>query len=167
MRITPRNYARSNRIWEGTIPVAEFSRLPDEFNGDDAQAFIRLEFYLDEQQRSRMKGRVALVGELLCQTCLNHLNTEKSIEIDACILSEEEASKVLDDSLDIIECEHGPVDLVDLIEDDLLLGIPWKACEGSNNCLDVTQEVQVLHEATTRKTTQPFRNLRALLEDSG
>jgi len=164
MLITPHLQARAERSWTGSIALSEFTRLQSEFQQPEkAKVDVSLDFFMDDERRIRMKGRIKVDGDLVCQRCLNSLKTTLEIEIDVCILYTSVRKRIDTGDLDVIECEKGPIHIVNLIEDDLLLGIPWKACTTDAECLEDTKNISEFQSESTVGITRPFKDLGKLL----
>lgn len=162
MIVSPRAYARARRIWKGSIPVSKFKRLATEFDDDDAITEIDVSFSFDEWQRVRIEGTVLIQGRIPCKQCMKPLVGQVTSTIDAVIVDDERHSKELLKETDVIVCEDGPVSLVDLLEDDLILSMPWKACDVGKNCRDLSH-LSDSRARTEAKMQRPFSELKDLL----
>ena len=165
MLLSPRDYARGRRHWTGEIPLTSFTRLNQEFSDQKAKVEIDLSFYLDANERVRMEGIAKVKDKLICQQCLEALESQITAEIAVCLMSETEIAKEDLKKFDVLECDDGPIPVVDLIEDDLLLNIPWKVCQSAAECVseykdDDSQQANDTSDATTR----PFADLKRLLD---
>ena len=164
MLLSPRDYARSRRVWNGAVPLSRFSRLVSEFGDQEAQVDVELQFYRDGNRRIWMKGNAHVKGAMLCKQCLNHVNTTLEAEIDACLMTPEEITKDASVKFDVVEYEDSSVSIVDLVEDDLIMSIPWRACLDDSNCAQGYGSEQLPDEETEVETTKPFADLRDLID---
>lgn len=164
MLLSPRDYARSRRWWNGTVPLSRFSRLVSEFGNQEAQVDVELQFFRDGNRRIWMKGSANVKGAMLCKQCLNHVDTTLEAEIDACLMTPEEITKDVSVNFDVVEYEDSPVSIVDLVEDDLIMSIPWRACLDESNCAGGFSSDQLHDEAIEIETTKPFADLRDLID---
>ena len=164
MLLSPRDYARSQRSWDGVVPLSRFSRLCSEFSGQEGQVEVELEFYRDGNRRIWMKGTARVKGAMLCKQCLNHVDATLQAEIDACLMTPEEISKDESVKFDVVVYEDSPVSIVDLVEDDLIMSIPWRACLDESNCARDFSDDQPHDEGVEVETTKPFADLRNLIK---
>ena len=164
MLLSPRDYARSQRSWNGVVPLSRFSRLCSEFSGQEGQVEVELEFYRDGNRRIWMKGSARVKGAMLCKQCLNHVDATLQAEIDACLMTPEEISKDESVKFDVVVYEDSPVSIVDLVEDDLIMSIPWRACLDESNCATDFSDDQLHDEGVEVETTKPFADLRNLIK---
>lgn len=166
MFLSPRDYARSRRRWKGAVPLSEFTRLVSEFGTGKAQVEIELEFYLDGNQRVRVKGYAQVRSSLLCKQCLNHVDANLHAEIDAYLMTSLELDKETSMQIDVIEYENHPVSIVELVEDDLIMSIPWRACSDDSNCSQGFTDDQSHRKEMEDDAIKPFADLRNLINES-
>lgn len=168
MKVSPREYARNNRRWHGEIPVTSFDRLAHEISATTEVVDVQLAFLRDENDLIRMHGHAAVTAEVGCHRCNESVTTTIRADIDARIVRSDEIARDLAQDTDVIVITDNPVSVTDLIEDDLILSIPWRVCEQQEDCPNLgevdaseTQDGD-LDDALQR----PFANLRQLLNDS-
>ena len=164
MLLSPRDYARSRRWWNGAVPLSRFSRLVSEFGNQEAQVIVELQFYRDGNRRIWMKGNAQVKGAMLCKQCLTHVDTTLEAEIDACLMTAEELAKQGSVKFDVVEYEDSSVSIVDLVEDDLIMSIPWRVCPNESNCEEGFSSTQLGDEENEIETTKPFADLRDLID---
>ena len=164
MLLSPRDYARSQRSWNGVVPLSRFSRLGSEFSGQEGKVEVELEFYRDGNRRIWMKGSARVKGAMLCKQCLNHVDATLQAEIDACLMTPEEITKDESVKFDVVEYEDSSVSIVDLVEDDLIMSIPWRVCPNESNCEEGFSSTQLGDEKNEIETTKPFADLRDLID---
>lgn len=164
MLLSPRDYARSRRWWNGSVPLLKFPRLVSEFGNPEAQVDVELQFYQDGNRRIWMKGNVQVRGAMMCKQCLNHVDTTLEAEIDACLMTPEEITKDASVAFDVVEYEDSSVTIVDLVEDDLIMSIPWRACLDESSCAEGLNSDQLYDEEIEIETTKPFADLRDLID---
>ena len=163
MFLLPQEYARGHRPWKGTVPLTAFRRVRSDFGSTNCKVEIDLEFYLDGNKRSWMRGTAKVAGLLQCKQCLKHVQSVLFAEISACLMSTSEIEEEDISQFDVVEMEEGPMSIVDLVEDDLIMSLPWKACRNDDECasdrFDKTSAKMQVDEGHSR----PFANLKQLL----
>ena len=167
MKVSPRDYARNNRRWRGEIPVTSFDRLAHEISTDTEFVEVQLAFSRDESGHIRMQGQASLTADVACHRCSESVVTTISAEIDARIVRSEELARDLAQDADVIVVPDNPVPVTDLIEDDLIMSIPWRVCEQQEDCpnLGVSGARESQDGNLDDSMQRPFANLRRLLDD--
>ena len=94
------------------------------------------------------------------------METTIQADIDARIVRTEETARQLAQESDVIVVQDNPVAVSDLVEDDLIMSIPWRVCENREDCpnqdVEITDESQDADRGVSSQ--RPFANLRELLD---
>mgnify|MGYP000051729119 FL=1 len=86
---------------------------------------VNCRFERDAQRRAFLRGDIATVVTLTCQRCLETMELSVQATIDlALVYDEEHAEKLAEDVDYLVAPEQGLV-LAEVIEDELLLNIPF------------------------------------------
>ena len=167
MKVSPSDYARTNRRWHGEIPVTSFDRLVHEVSADTEVVDVQLAFSRDENDRIRMRGHASVTAEVGCHRCSDSVATSIRADIDARIVRSDEIARGLAQDTDVIVVTDNPVSVIDLIEDDLIMSIPWRVCEQEEDCpnLDEVDDGETQDGDLDDSMQRPFANLRQLLND--
>ena len=117
-------------------PLASFARLRDMVEGDTGSVDIDLRFYVDEQKLRRIDGRVHAAVQVCCQRCLQPM----PIEVDsgfavAAVWSDDDAEQLPRD-IDPYIVGDEPQDLRELIEDELIISLPYISFHDSGTCAE-------------------------------
>jgi uncharacterized protein len=126
---------------------------------------FRLDFAYDEQGQAAVEGEVHSQINLVCQRCLEEVSHALVARIDlAIVASEEQASEMV--NLESIVVSDDSVTLVDLLEDDLILGVPGQVCPDPDTC-EFTPQFQFSRKivAEKEKRPNPFEILGLLKPD--
>jgi len=134
MDLSPYQLAREQRELTLNLPLGEFPRLAALVAeaGGDVQVSVR--FFRDDQNRCRMQGTLASSQRMLCANCQVVDGFELAVEVDACLLSSEDAARKLMGEIDPLVIEGVHATPAELFEDDLLLGLPERPCRGRLDC---------------------------------
>ena len=162
MNLSPREYARNNRRWRGSVPISSCERLAQELTTDCESVDVQLAFSLDENGHIRMQGQAVFAANVACHRCAEFVATTICADIDARIVRTEERARDLVPEADVIVVTDNPVDVSELIEDDLIMSIPWRVCENQKACENLVDDAQAAGSPET--TQKPFANLRELLK---
>jgi len=131
--VSPHELARKGGQFSGEIPLAAFPRLGPLVLGDGTVT-VELGFARDEEGRCHVRGRATLAPTLQCQRCLEPVVSALAIEIDMCVVRSDEQAAELADQFDTFVLTEDEVLVIDLIEDDLLLGLPNQVCDAYDAC---------------------------------
>ncbi len=124
----------------GTIvarePLSSFARLDDMLEGGEGGVDIELRFHIDHQKLRRIDGRVRAAVRVCCQRCLQPM----PFEIDssfavAAVWSDEDAGHLPRDVDPYIVGEE-PQDLRELVEDELIVSLPYISYHDSGPCAE-------------------------------
>ena len=163
MKVSPRDYARNNREWRGKVPLSTFERLASDIQSESESVEVQLAFSLNENEHVRIQGHATIDAAIACHRCMESIATTVRADIDALIVRSDRLAQKLAHDVDVIVVEDNPVEIASLLEDDLLMSIPWRVCASENDCPNL--ESKVLDEKPdTGDTQRPFANLRSLLE---
>lgn len=167
MKVSPREYARNNRSWRGEIPVTTFDRLVSEISADTESVEVQLAFSCDENDHVRMQGHASVIAEVACHRCSESVSTTIRADIDARIVRSEDIASNLAQDTDVIVVTDNPVSVTELVEDDLIMSIPWRVCQQPEDCPNLGDgETGEIEDGDSDDATQrPFANLRQLLND--
>lgn len=133
VEVDPRRFCRDSQAWETQSDVSAFPRLAREFT--QGALFCRVAGQAD--QRGGLSLRLAIRGEveLTCQRCLGAMPHVVQIERTLHLARNEAELERLDalpDSDAILVGET--LDLVDLVEDEVLLGLPLAPMHAEGEC---------------------------------
>lgn len=164
MKIALRDYARNNRCWKGKVKTAFCKRLATELNGASSSIDVGLEFSVNDENRVHVKGLAYVEAIIDCHRCMKGVATAIKAEIDALVVRSEEVAKDLAQSDDVILVSEDPVPVSELIEDDLIMSIPWRVCVSGDQCDNLSgMPLRGSIQKKAEDTHSPFANLRDLL----
>ncbi|MBV1906554.1 MAG: DUF177 domain-containing protein [Pseudomonadales bacterium] len=130
--LSPKKLCRKQALVQGSLPFSDFSRYKRIGHSDQSVDFY-LNFAFDDQSLAAVRGRVKSHINLVCQRCLREVTRELEVQVDLIVLeSEEQASEL--NHLDSIVVASDSISVVDLIEDDLILGVPEQVCPAFKDC---------------------------------
>jgi uncharacterized protein len=178
--LNPWKAADGRRTFEGTMPLARMQRLvpllaPRTGAGDSADAAgsetawadarFRVDFAHDRQGNVTVELWVDAELPLICQRSLRpYLEPVKRHSV-LVVVESVEAQELLPEDYEPVLVEHGRLALLDLVEDELLLGVPQvprdPAVKEVDLSTDAGPEVPAASEAET--TRRPFEGLAGLL----
>lgn len=165
VKVSPRDYARNNRRWRGEIPVDSFDRFGREISTQKDFVEVQLAFSRDGNDHIRMQGQAVIEAEVACHRCSESVSTTICAVIDARIVRSEAVAQDLAKEEDVIVVQDNPVEIHELVEDDLIMSIPWRVCENQEDCPNLGDGIvgERQDESQQESKQKPFANLRELL----
>jgi uncharacterized protein len=115
-----------NGYFEGEIPLSNMNRIAEmlhpEFDAENSSVILKFEFLRDESNSPLIDGQLETSLVLECQRCLGSL--EKHVVQDFRLMIDASDELVQESSLDTLYSDDGCIDIVEVVEDELILGIP-------------------------------------------
>jgi uncharacterized protein len=127
--------ARDRGVLEGTLDVGESERLADRIAADAATIKWRIEGTNDSLGRPAL--RISISGDvpLTCQRCLSPFALPVTQSTIAVLARSEGEADVFDaESDDEVLVANHPLDPAELIEDELLLTLPYAPMHEAGAC---------------------------------
>ena len=133
VEVEPKRFCTGSQSWETRASVSAFPRLAKEFT--QGELFCRVDGSVDARGAMRLHVRVEGVPTLCCQRCLGDL--AHTLAIDRVVMLARDAAELerleADPDCDVIPLENR-LDLVALIEDEVLLGLPLAPMHAVGEC---------------------------------
>ena len=151
--------SRGGRV-EGDLDVHSLTRLQDLLLDDRGTLSYRLTGRLDELRRPRLKVAVSGILVLQCDRCLERMDFAVALESEVLLVAPG-AAPTDDDDPDSPEwVEAGKeLDIRELIEDELVLGLPMATRHPSEQCGKAGKSAQEQDKVPASGTRQPFARL--------
>jgi len=104
-------------------------RLPrlEEIAPGRGQVFVDMTFDLDGHDRPWVRGTVEVTVAATCQRCLQQFDHHMRERFALCITRAEQASQLATEA-DVLVAEAEAVSIADVVEDELILGLPERLC---------------------------------------
>ena len=123
-QIDPFRLAEAGARLSGHLPLRQFQRLRQVLADDTGELAVKLDFDVDELGVPVVLGRIHATLLLTCQRCLEAFAFPVDAQIElAWVKTEQEADK-LPLRYEPYVVEAAPLQLNDVIEDELLLALP-------------------------------------------
>jgi len=107
------------------VPLVKFSRLTTDLVHTNGSVKLNCQFERDAQHVAYLRGEASTVVTLICQRCLEPMELLVHATIDLALLHKEEHAERLPEDADYLVVEEQDVVLAEIIEDELLLNIPF------------------------------------------
>ena len=115
----------AKRYFEGTLPLAAFSRLQGSLTDTEGECRFSLEFGRDAMNQAFVEVRAEAELPLLCQRTLERfLQPVKVVQQLGLITSEAQEDALPEGVEPLLVAENAEIRPVDLVEDELILALP-------------------------------------------
>ncbi|SJN55414.1 23S rRNA accumulation protein YceD [Vibrio ruber] len=132
--VDPVKAAQKRLDYDGIIQVGLFKRLEEAVEGVKCDADVSLSFGFDEQRLVVISGKASIEVDLQCQRC----NEVFPHRCDVDFTYTPNLGKKSEDapaSYDLVDRnEYGEVDLIQLVEDEFIIGLPQVAMHDPSDC---------------------------------
>ncbi|MDZ7789981.1 MAG: YceD family protein [Xanthomonadales bacterium] len=150
--IDPEKAAAAGREFSGTVPLARLPRLEGMIaDPGDAEIGFRVVFGLDEQRQVRVEVSVSGRVPLHCQRTLKVFEHPIDSRSTVGIVPDDREAESLPEDYEPLLCPDNKVELVRLIGEEVLLGLPLVAIDPASS--------RVGDPAPATDTHRPFADL--------
>jgi len=155
--IDPHKAAAAGREFSGTVPLARLTRL-DGMIADpgDTEIAFRIVFGQDEQRQVRVEVSVSGEVPLCCQRTLKTFWHGIDSRSTVGIVADDRAAESLPENYEPLLCPDNKVELIRLIGEEVLLGLPLVPIDPHSN--------RISEEPAQADTHRPFAGLARMRE---
>jgi uncharacterized protein len=170
-RVDPWKAADGNKTFSGTMPLKRMKRLTPLLapvgDSDRGEAGFSARFQRDEQAQVRIMIEVKANLSLICQRSLTEYSERVHRRSVLGVIEELTEQELLPGNYEPILVENGRLELLDLVEDELLLGLPQ--IPRNPAVAEVELSAGELPEPSpgeqTGRRQKPFAGLAGMLKD--
>ncbi len=145
-------------FFEGFIDVGELSRLAVFLLSDQAKIAVEFSIRQSDYDAPILEGRLEAELTLECQRCLEAM--EIPLRIDFKLLINADDNAVAESSLETVYSEDGTIDIFEVVEDEIVLGLPLVIMHDDIACNKFWQTQEQGPEPATKEN--PFSVLAKL-----
>ena len=163
-----RKYANKQACFKANLAVSSMSRFAEAVVEGQGLIKAELQFGVDEQRIRFIKGSADCETQVVCQRCMQPVDINISADVHLGIVWDEEDGKQLPRSMDsLIVGEDELVDLNEVLEEELLLSMPFVSyhepgeCSGKQSYESATD----VEETIVEEKENPFSVLEQLKAD--
>jgi len=164
VQIHPLRLVASRDILQGELPISKMHRLTELVQDSEGNAAITLQFQRDENEQPIIRTDVKAALNMTCMRCGQPMTYHiDNASILGLVEAESEAENLPDDYEPLL-VGNDPLNLSDIVEDELLLALPIVAMHEDNDCLQqwLPEEDEEDSPAEATKTDNPFAKLADL-----
>jgi uncharacterized protein len=167
-QVDPIKSANKRSEYRGVMLTVDMARLCETVAGIDDEVDIEVKFKKDEQGLTYFEGHMSCAASLLCQRCYNVFAHQ--INVSFCFSpvqgTDKEDIDELPDAYEPVEVnDHGEINLLQCLEDELILSLPIVALHAEEDCSVKADNMSfgVIEPADERPN--PFAVLKELKRD--
>jgi len=164
VEVNPYRLVEQGQMFDGVSDIAELSRIADLLADKAGTLSVSLKFYRNESALPALQGQITGDISLICQRCLDKMILPISCTVDLVFVSSDEKAQSLQDGYETYLVEGSRILLNDLIEDEVLLGIPHllvhDECEPYRPLIEATPET--ISQTVLEEKENPFAVLQNL-----
>ncbi|RJX72030.1 23S rRNA accumulation protein YceD [Vibrio sinensis] len=132
--VDPAKSAQKRLDVNGIIQISLLKRLGESTEGVKRDAQVSLSFGLDEQRLVVISGKANVEVDLECQRCNQVFAHECEVQFTYTPYSEKSEAEA-PEAYDLVDLnEYGELDLIQLVEDEFILGLPQIAMHDEADC---------------------------------
>ncbi len=158
-RIDPARLADKGARLQGRVALESMERLVPLLAGEPGEAEVEVEmaFAVDERGLRTVHGRVRAEVLLTCQRCLQPVATQVDGEFHLAVVVSPTEERRLPEGLEPLDCGEGAVPVAQLVEDEILLGLPLVPSHPDSGC---SRETARWKDQADAATDNPFSVLK-------
>lgn len=167
----PFKLARQRRSLQGVLGLDAMPRLTGLLAESGGDVGVDLQFGVDEQGISYMRGRLSTQVTLICQRCMEPVTVPLEAEIAVGFAVSDERALAMPDSYEACVLTEESSLLAELVEDELILAMPLVAVHPEQSCqpwFEKQQEELSAAEGAPQEVAEkknPFAVLASLKRD--
>ena len=171
-RVDPRKLFTRNGEVNGVVALSRLKRLGHYLSNENGQVEASLRFGRDESKQRLVSGSLKGNVQMLCQRCLSETTVELATELYVVVLGNtdkgnERARELLANDIDAVQVDEDDLDVLSLIEDELILGLPIVVMHAEKDCNNELNRlnVEAVEAASTEVKPSAFAGLATLKKD--
>lgn len=146
----------------GSIAFGNLQRLKTYLLDQEAPPIeVELQFSRDRGRQRVLDGRLRATLPTRCQRCLGTLQVELDSRFSLVVAGSQEELRALDDELDTLLCTGDDLNLLSIIEDELILGLPLVPSHDNTDCSAMLSKYRATGQEEPG-TANPFASLKQL-----
>ncbi|MBD1588892.1 YceD family protein [Pseudomonas typographi] len=134
LHVDPRKLADRNATLEGSVPLADLPRLCDPLSDSVGTVQAGFVFDRDEDRTVVIHSDLSTEVQMVCQRCLEPVTLPIHSECTYAVVKLGANTQSLPTGYEVLELGEDPLDLRDLLEDELLLALPIVPAHHPEEC---------------------------------
>ena len=142
VQIAPFKLARQGQVLQGSIELNRMDRLAQMLAETNGSVSVTLQFGVDEQGIHFASGSLEVEVQMTCQRCMKPMSVSVVAEVALGFVSNDEQARNLAQGYEPYIVEQEPINLAEIVEDELILALPLVAVHEDQGCEPVIEELQ-------------------------
>jgi uncharacterized protein len=134
LEIEPFSLARQGAEFAGTIKIDQFLRLRELVSSQQGHVEVRIEIGRETFGPVYIKGQLAAQLKLQCQRCGESMDYAINVDLKLSPVLEESQVVNVPDDYEPWVTHDAPVSVLEIVEEELLLGLPMIAKHPQEEC---------------------------------
>jgi uncharacterized protein len=143
-------------------PLTSFRRLGGMLEADTGSVEVQLHFFIDEQRLRRIDGAVQATVMVTCQRCLQPMPVAIDSRFAVAAVWNDEEGEHLPRHVDPYIVGEEPQDIRDLIEDELIISVPYVSYHSEGPCAEQAAQGDEAEPVAEERRENPFSVLGQL-----
>ncbi|MCY4045063.1 MAG: YceD family protein [Cellvibrionales bacterium] len=159
-----RKLAQKQAEFKKVLQVSHLPRIADVVYQGEGEVAIDLSFAFNEKYQVQVAGTISGQTTLICQRCLQPMPLTIDTEVKVIITTLEQADQI-DRQFDPFISDGDVIDLNALVQEELLLAIPFVSYHDKSECqvsLSSNQQNALPDEVSNESKKNPFHVLSSL-----
>lgn len=161
VRVDPLKSVEQEASFRGSVAISKMERLQDYLQDNSGEAQVEIQFGRDEQGTSLLRGTCQAHVRMTCQRCMNPVEVPVGAEFELGIVFSDEQAKHLPKAYEPIMAERDDLELLPVLEDEIILGLPMFAYHDECGEHELQHEEEIVPEET-EAPDNPFSVLEQL-----
>jgi uncharacterized protein len=151
-----RKLAAAGVCLAGSIPIAQLGRLCAELLSSTGDVAVELQFGVDDEGLRVIEGNAEASLSCTCQRCLGEMCLVVQARINLAMVRDEAQLAALPTRIDGLVVGDEPADLYGIVEDELLLALPFAPRHADEQCSMAVEPVAALAGDAGGERVKPF-----------
>ena len=165
-QVEPVKSALNRSDYEGVIATKDMARLMGSVVSSDEWVEVKVQFEKDAQGLTVFHGTLDTAVVLLCQRCNEAFDCPLHVDFCFSPVQGQQDAEALPEAYDPVEVgDHGEVNLLQLLEDELILSLPIVPLHAEEACAVTSDDMQFGEIEPEQKQPNPFAVLKELKRD--
>ena len=134
LMIEPAKLAVSEKRLEGQVPLSKLGRISDLILERDGAVSYSLAFARDDMGIVQISGDLTAPLTVTCQRCLGIMQLQLRCQVNVGVIDDQQQIDELPETLEPVIAEERRISLLQLLEDELLLGMPLAPVHEPSDC---------------------------------
>lgn len=158
--IEPAKLAASCESLSGYFSLSDMPRIQELILNTDQMVAYRLRFDTNAEGTITIDGSISASVVVLCQRCLNEMKLTVENQVNIGLIGNQYRDVALPDDVEPYPVDDREISLLQLVEEELLLGLPLSPMHKPDDC-----PARTVSQGDVNRKESPFAVLRQMKTD--